>query len=150
VPPTTQNASDDSDDDDLLEDDIFMQQFRQQRLAEMTATAGNTSSSSGVVDNTNKPLPYFGEVIDIDEFDPHEVLQGKTGEPAARLSSRHDFFLHHLSNTDSRVTTVVHTYEPDIKVGLFFICTVYHVVACCNSREFFFCCHSCAQLSTSI
>jgi len=102
-------ASDDSEDDDLLEDEEFMQQFRQQRIAEMRAAGSATASPS--TEKPNKPRQYFGEVIDVDNM---VSLAATEGSRAA--ASSHELFLHHLGNTDPGVVTVVHTYEPSIKL----------------------------------
>ena len=121
----TKLTENDDSDDDLLDDDEFMEQFRQQRLAQLKSkgcqnisdVVDTSSSSSGMnlQQKCTKPLPYFGEVVDIDEFDATKPLQNLDGS-SAQVNDKYDFFLYHLNNVDSRVTTVVHTYESDIKV----------------------------------
>lgn len=110
VPPVVvPSGSDDSGDDDFLEDDEFMQQFRQQRLAEMRAAGTSTTTPSS--EKASKPRQYFGEVIDVDDADSWEALAG-----SMTVASSQEMFLHHLGNTDPGVVTVVHSYEPSIKL----------------------------------
>lgn len=105
VPPT----SDDSEDDELLEDDEFMQQFRQQRLEQMKAASISTASSSS--EAPSKPRQFFGDVVDVDNVKSREALGS-----SVTVAGSQELFLHHLGNTNPGVVTVVHTYEPSIKL----------------------------------
>jgi hypothetical protein len=123
-----EEEEEDSDDDLLDGSDAFLQQFRQQRLAEMgtassSSLSGQKQGASGA--HTNKPLPYFGEVVDIDDFDSRSTSRSRGGAGAGAgagqeggASSRQERLLLHLSSPDPRVTTVLHTYEASIQVRL--------------------------------
>ena len=130
LPPTplstglkTDDDATDSDDDALLDGaDDFMAQFREQRIAQMSQGPSSSSSSSASGSTiqmplNTKPLPYFGEVICVDDFDPRAPLLSDDGKPVAAVGSRGEYVLFHLSSLDPRVTTIVHAYEPDIKVA---------------------------------
>lgn len=116
--PTSQEI--DSDDDLLDESDDFMRQFRAQRFAEMQQgqAQGQEPHVAAVEEHTTAvPLPRYGEVVDVDkDFHVSEPLFWADGSSAPGATSKEELFLHHLANTDPRVTTVVHAYESNIKV----------------------------------